>query len=154
MEHIHRALRPKPGSSAPPRDAICSLVDYKLKEDLMRKAREKDRMLHDNPEIELYQDLSPLTLQQRRALRPLLDSLRARGATYRWGFPFSLTATRNGRTAQLQVPEDLLLFCDQMGIPPIALPEWSKILEIPQYPSTGREYQMRPPKLPQRSKWY
>lgn len=39
MERIHRALHPKPGPAAPLRDAICCLVDFKLKENIMRKAR-------------------------------------------------------------------------------------------------------------------
>lgn len=41
MERIHRALRTKEKDSDPPRDVICCLTDYKLKENILRSARIK-----------------------------------------------------------------------------------------------------------------
>lgn len=40
-----------------------------------------------------FPDLSRCTLELHKTLRPLLDILCNAGATYRWGFPFRLTAT-------------------------------------------------------------
>lgn len=62
----------------PPRDVICLVVDFKVKGELMRRARDRETVQHRDAAIQLYQDLSPITLQQRKALRPLLDVLRAR----------------------------------------------------------------------------
>lgn len=40
-ERIHRALRPRGQDNEPPRDIICSLVNFVLKEAILNKAREK-----------------------------------------------------------------------------------------------------------------
>lgn len=39
MECIHRALRPRGRDTDPPRDIICCLNDFPLKEEILRKAR-------------------------------------------------------------------------------------------------------------------
>lgn len=132
IECLHRELRPCPSNAAaPPVDVVCCLVDFRLKEDLLRRARDVGRLQHEGHGLQLYQDLSPLTLQQRRILKPLLGSLRSRGATYHWQFPFGLSATLNGQTTSLQFPEDLPYFCDRMDLPPLDLPEWNELLELP-----------------------
>lgn len=124
MERAHRALRPQPRENEPPRDIVCCLVNFPLKEEILRKARERGRVIFNGTEVKLFQDLSQITLQNRRALRPLLDALRARNIQYRWKFPFALTASTRGRSAILRTPEDLKNFCDQLDIPRIELPEW------------------------------
>lgn len=124
MERAHRALRPVPRENEPPRDIICCVVNFPLKEEILRKARERGRILHNGAEIKLFQDLSQITLQHRRALRPLLDVLRARNIQYRWKFPFGLSASTRGRSALLRTPDDLLGFCDQLDLPHVELPEW------------------------------
>lgn len=122
LERIHRALRPKGKETDPPRDIICCIVDCKLKEDILRQARGKHPL--QCAHLQIFQDLSGITLQQRRNLKPLLDVLPARGILYRWKFPFCLTATHLGRTALLKVPEDLPQFCDSLGIPLVDVPNW------------------------------
>lgn len=124
MERAHRALRPQPRENEPPRDIVCCVVNFPLKEEILRKAREKGRILHNSAEIKLFQDLSQITLQNRRALRPLLDALRTRNIQYRWKFPFALSASARGRSALLRTPEDLQSFCEQLDLPNIELPEW------------------------------
>lgn len=74
--------------------------------------------------VQIFQDLSGITLQHRRGLKPLLDTLRAKGIRYKWKFPFCLSATDQGHTALLKVPEDLPLFCDILGILQVAVPDW------------------------------
>lgn len=124
MERIHRALRPRGRNADPPRDVICHVIDYQLKEELLRKARSTTKLSHNGAEIRLFQDLSTITLQRRRELRPLLDVLRTKGIPYRWKFPFCLSASSQGRSALLRVPEDLRYFCDTLDIPFMEIPEW------------------------------
>lgn len=76
MDRIHRALRPKGRETDPPRDIICCIIDFKLKEEIIRQARSRPQILHDGRAIQIYQDLSGITLQHRRDLKPLLDALR------------------------------------------------------------------------------
>ena len=124
FERIHRALRLRGRENDPPRDIICCLVNFPLKEAILRKAREKNRVIFNGTEIKLYQDLSNITLQQRRALRPITEQLRSRGIPYRWKFPFCLSATSRGHTALLRTPDDLRAFCEAMNIPRTEVPEW------------------------------
>lgn len=63
-------------------------------------------------------------LQHRRDLKFLLDTLRTKGIQYKWKFPFCLSATTQGRTALLKVPEDLQHFCETLGIPLVDVPNW------------------------------
>lgn len=74
--------------------------------------------------VKIYQDLSNITLQRRRELRPLLDVLMARSILYRWKFPFGLSASHQGCTATLRVPKDLDHFCSQLDIPLVELTDW------------------------------
>lgn len=74
--------------------------------------------------VKIYQDLSNITLQCRRKLRPLLDILRARSIIYRWTFPFGHSASHQGRTAIPRVPGDLDHFCSNLDIPLVELPDW------------------------------
>lgn len=124
MERAHRALRPQSRDNEPPRDIVCCVVNFQLKEEILRKARERGQILHNGVEVKLFQDLSQITLQNRRALRPLLDALRARNITYRWKFPFGLSASSRGRSALLRTPDDLQTFCEQLDLPIIELPDW------------------------------
>lgn len=124
MERILRTLRPKGRYIDPPRDVICCLVDYRLKEGILSKARNRIHLSHGGSDIHIYQDFSSITLQHRRDLKPLIVTLRAKGIHYRWKFPFDLSATNQGCTALLHVPEELQPFCDTLGIPVIDVPNW------------------------------
>lgn len=128
-ERMHRALRPKGGENEPPRD-ICCMVNFPIKEAILRKARERNRVLLNGTEIKLFQDLSTITLQHRRALRSLLDQLSTRGIPYKWKFPFCLSATWRGHTALLCTPDELQAFCDSLNFPLTEVPEWYSSFSI------------------------
>ncbi|XP_077323137.1 uncharacterized protein LOC143956838 [Lithobates pipiens] len=78
MDRIHRALRPKGRDTDPPRDVVCCLTDYRLKEDILKAARLKQQISYESAHIQIFQDLSGITLQHRRDLKPLLDVLKSR----------------------------------------------------------------------------
>ena len=133
IDRAHRALRPK-GPASKPRDVICRIQSYPLKETIMRKARAVRNLVFDNSPIQLYPDLSWIMLQKRRLQQPLLRSLQDRDILYRWGFPFSLTAKHQGRSAILRYPEDLDSFCDALDIPVPQLPDWDLVATPPPPP--------------------
>ena len=141
FERIHRALRPKGRDTDPPRDIICCMSDFKLKEEILNKARGQRLYCGETP-VQLYQDLSGITLQHRRDLKPLLEALRSRDIRYKWKFPFCLAASNQGRNASLRVPEDLPRFCETLGLPPISVPDWY----APYRRSVGRRG--KPPETP------
>lgn len=86
----------------PPRDVICCLQNFALKEDITH-----------------------------RALRPFLDKLREKDMRYTWRFPFALLVTHNGRQHTLRSPEDLPEFCNAVHLGPVNLPEWYQEFRIP-----------------------
>lgn len=110
----HRALRARGPDTAPPRDIICRLQNYPLKEDIMRKARRNEHNVFNGANIMFYQDLSQITLKNRWALRPLLDKLRKRPLRYTWRFPFALVVTNAGKQYILRLPTDLPDFCEAL----------------------------------------
>lgn len=93
----HRALGAKGPDSQPPRDIICCLQSFPLKEDIIRKAHRNERIVFNGETIMFFQDLSQITLKNRRALRPLLDKLRERELGYTWRFPFAVLVNYNGK---------------------------------------------------------
>ncbi|CAH2303268.1 Hypothetical predicted protein [Pelobates cultripes] len=90
IERAHRALGP-PRRDGLPRDVICCLLSFQLKEAIMRVPR--PQTFHD-PSVSLYHDLSSLTLDARRALRPLTHILQEKHIPYKWGFAFCLQAKK------------------------------------------------------------
>lgn len=127
----HRALAARPADTAPPRDIICCLQSFPLKEEILNKARKNDQILFNDHNIALYQDLSHITLQNRRALRPMITALRDKGVPYPWRLPFALNATYLVKQYYSRMPEDIQAFCDQLQIPLIDLPEWYKEFRSP-----------------------
>ncbi|KAM9330707.1 annexin A1 [Gastrophryne carolinensis] len=51
----HRALRPRSMGEAPPRDIICCLQNFQLKEEILSKARNRDTILFNNSEETHFQ---------------------------------------------------------------------------------------------------
>lgn len=134
MDRAHRALRPK-GATPKPRDIICRIRSYPLKEEIIKQARLARKATFDDIQIQLYPDLSWITLQKRRLLQPLLHILQKKAITYRWGFPFSLSAKHQGKSAILRYPEDLRTFCDILEIPAPQLPDWDIVATPPPPPT-------------------
>ena len=124
IDRVHRALFPAPQGTERPRDVICKMHRYQVKEAIMRAAREGAGIEFEGGQIALFPDLSRRTLMQRRTIKPLLEALRAVDVRYRWGYPFKITATRNGRTASLQNKDDLQHFIDVLELPQVDFPDW------------------------------
>ncbi|KAM4034889.1 uncharacterized protein ACNLHF_021601 [Anomaloglossus baeobatrachus] len=86
IDRTHRALRPRNQDSNNPRDVICRIHCYTVKEEIMRQARIKSPFDFDGARLMFLADLSRTT----RALRPVLEALKERNIPYSWGFPFQL----------------------------------------------------------------
>ena len=97
----------------------------------MQKMRGKQYFDFDGAKLSFYQDISRRTLMQRRALRPLLEAMQKAGLTYRWGFPFYLQASKDGRQATLRNKDDLPHFLDTLGLDPVDFPDWRELSEHP-----------------------
>lgn len=97
----------------------------------MRKARRNDRIIFNGENIMLFQDLSQITMKNRRALRPLLEKLRDRDLKYTWRFPFALIVSVSGHQHILRTPSDLPDFCAGLGFDLVDLPGWYADFVLP-----------------------
>uniref|UniRef100_A0A8C5PC04 Transposase n=1 Tax=Leptobrachium leishanense TaxID=445787 RepID=A0A8C5PC04_9ANUR len=142
LDRAHRALRPRGAPSAPPRDIICRIHHFPLKEEIMQAARKKRSITHDGHAVEVYQDLSRFTLQARRHLKPITDVLRDRDIRYRWGYPFALTVRRDNQLMSIMEPGDVPEFIRALELPQVEIANWH-----------GGDLLDFPPPKPQRQKW-
>ncbi|KAG8571259.1 hypothetical protein GDO81_011568 [Engystomops pustulosus] len=120
---------------------VRGLSEVEGKEDVHATLQALFSTLLGEPETQLYQDLSGITLQKRRILRPLLDILRQHDISYRWNFPFALSATKDGITATLSTMEELQEFCDIWNIPTPRLDDWGDL--PPQMRQTQNKTQLQ-----------
>lgn len=124
FDRAHRALRPQNADSSRPRDVVCRVHLYSLKEEVMRKARMAGDLTVAGAKIALYPDLSRRTLRLRASLRPLLSVLQARNIAYRWGFPFALHVRHHEDNLTFRSPADLPAFLKALDLPAVQLMDW------------------------------
>lgn len=93
----------------------------------MDKARAQCTNEFEGSPNQLFQDLSWITLQKQRHLRPLL--LKNQGKSYRWGFPFALVTSKHARTVILRAFKNLPSFCSRLDITLPEMMDWD--LEAP-----------------------
>ncbi|OCT96131.1 hypothetical protein XELAEV_18013814mg, partial [Xenopus laevis] len=140
IERVHRALRPRGLAQDKPRDVICCLTRYPIKQEILLKAKKFHPLTFKDSDIMILQDLSWHTLQQRRLIQPLLASIKDKGLQFRWTYPFGIQVSKDGRSATLTIPEELPHFCKFCNIEEPDLSEWKKatltptVLDLPSRP--------------------
>lgn len=107
IDRIHQIPSRPGGDPQAPRDVLCRIHFYTLKEDITKKAWEQKEISWRTNKIKILSDLSRKTLRMRALLRPLLEKLQALGLTYKWGFPFHLVIKKGPQAFILQTPKDL-----------------------------------------------
>ncbi|CAH2246054.1 Hypothetical predicted protein [Pelobates cultripes] len=142
FDRVHRAQGPQRPDGRP-RDVLCCLHTYSTKEKLMAAARGMTSIQFHGSEVSLYQDLSGLTLDARRALRPLTTTLRDKGVPYRWGFPFSLQIKHSTTWLQVRWPDDIPRALRTLRLPNIRVRNW--LLDTPLAPRQDPGVDDRPP---------
>ncbi|CAH2324813.1 Hypothetical predicted protein, partial [Pelobates cultripes] len=69
FERAHRGARSNLGENLP-RDLICCMHSFLIKEAIMRRARDRPTSEYRGAQVSLYNDLSPLMLEARLAIKP------------------------------------------------------------------------------------
>lgn len=122
---IDRALRPPSQDVDNPRDIICKLHKFTLKDRIMQKnAWQNPFSDFDGAHLSFYQVISRCTLMQCRALCQLLAAVQEAGLTYRWGFPFFLQVSKDGKKVTLRTKDDLPHFLSTLGLDSVEFPDW------------------------------
>lgn len=116
IDRVHRVPSRKGGSADRPRDVLCRIHFFSIKEEVMRAAWDKGAYDLEGKKIILLQDLSSKTLRMRRVLKPLLEAATKQGASYRWGYPFAVTFRLNGKYMTLRTQEQLPTVFEFLGL--------------------------------------
>ena len=147
LDRVHRALGPKNPNINYPRDVICRVHFFAVKDAIMQAARAQDSILFEETRIHLLPDVSKLTLDLRRALKPLTGALQAKQIKYHWGFPFQLSASHDGKSAVFRTLGDLPKFLGTFELPMTSLPDWPLHAANPGFqPSNSWKKQTKKPK--------
>lgn len=115
MDRVHRALAPKK-TDGPPRDIIAKFHYYRTKELLLNAARHKNTLQFQAYNYQLFTDLSQLTINKRRALKPLLQILQRNNIIYQWGFPFSVRFSYQNHKYTCRSAMDLQTTLQNVGL--------------------------------------
>ncbi|CAH2273981.1 Hypothetical predicted protein [Pelobates cultripes] len=151
LDTAHRSLRRKSATGDTPRDIICRVHYYALKEDVLKHLRDTSApMRFQGHEIQIYQDLSWHTLQARRALRPITDQLRMRNLRYRWGYPFALIVNTRGTTFTISTHQDITPFTKALNLTETNILDWYALDPALTAPSAQQRPRWRSPAKRQR----
>lgn len=132
LDRVHRALGPRSEDPSRPRDVVCRLHRYTQKENILRRAWEYGDVEVGGKQARILPDLSRATLKRRALLRPLLELVKQKGLTYRWGYPLSVLFRKDTSSFTLQRTEDLPALFRFMDTEPIQVPYWLQFLPHPQ----------------------
>lgn len=141
---VHRTLGPRNTEEDRPRDVLCCLHNYSIKEDILQRAWHRGHIDFDGAQISLLPDVSRRTLQMRRCMKPLLESFGEQGITYKWGHPFHLIARKGGRSYVLRHPREVPTFLNSLGLPSLSLPNWLAFVLTPNINTPGVDPSGRP----------
>lgn len=132
LDRVHRIPGPRvtpsatrdPAATDPPRDVLCRVHFFTIKEEILRLAWEKGPIDFDGALIRIFPDVSRQTRAMRGLMRPLLEVIREAEATYRWGHPFHLIVRRRGTEFHLRTPDQLPSLFDFLNKPAVNVPNW------------------------------
>lgn len=73
IDRVHRTLGPRNESEVRPRDVLCCLYSYSLKEEIFQQAWRRGLIEFDGAHMLLLPDVSRRILQIRCCMKPLLE---------------------------------------------------------------------------------
>lgn len=112
---IHKSQH-LPGSL--PRDILARINFFHSKEYIMRAARSMHTLPELFSKITLYNDISAVTSQVRKAFGPVTTILMEHKITYKWGFPTKLLVTYQRQQVSILTPKEGIKQLHNWGIIP------------------------------------
>ncbi|CAH2255102.1 Hypothetical predicted protein [Pelobates cultripes] len=141
FDRAHRAIRLRALTNEKPRDIICRLHHFPLKETILQKGKQVRDITFGNCKVQIFQDLVQSTLIVRRALCPITKALSDRNIRFRWAYLFALVVNRQGKTNSISTPADVPTFQQALSIPTDTVEDWTGL------------YMEQDKQPPQRAKW-
>lgn len=90
MDRIHRVAS-RQTRPVGPRDVLLKLHYPELKWNILKAAREIGPEGIGEHKIQIFPDISSVTVDKRRRMKPVTNILRSHDIRYKWAFPFALT---------------------------------------------------------------
>lgn len=119
FDRIHRALT-RSQTDGPPRDIIVKLHFFRIKEQLLSAARNKDALQFQSHAYQSFSDLAPLTIVKHRAMKPQLQILLQHQLKYTWRFTFAMQFSYHGQQHSCTSPESLQRLLEPLDLTPPA----------------------------------
>lgn len=116
----------------------CRLHLFNDRENFIQRAWHHDPFDFRGGHVSILPDLSRAILQRRALLRPLLEAIKRKGGTYRWGSPFHLIVRRGDCNFTLRGPADFQAF-NFMDLPAMPVPNWLTL--YPAFPRRPKQDQ-------------
>ena len=107
MQEIQRTPQRYSARRATPRHIIIRFNKVKIKEKMLRAAREKGRVTHKGKPIRLTADLLAETLQARREWGPIFNILKEQNLQPRISYPAKLSFTTEGKIKSFMNKQEL-----------------------------------------------
>lgn len=148
---MHRIPTVRNPKQVKPRDILCRVHIFRIKDEIMRIAWQKGSIKFKEDEIQVFPDLCRQTKDRRRMLRPLLDHILLKGATYRWVYPISLTIKKGDNIFNLYDPEQLPEVFQFLGSEAFEVPNWIDLPRGAERRSATQMYQRYQKKGPAQS---
>ena len=118
IERAHRALVPKPTGEDKPRSIVIRFLRYKTKEEILRKAWGKKKVLMNNKrQIFFDQDYPPAVLQKRKEYSEAKRVLKHNSIRFQTPFPAKLRVHYQNGTQLYQSAEEATTDMKSRGLP-------------------------------------
>ncbi|KAI4872606.1 hypothetical protein NFI96_005708 [Prochilodus magdalenae] len=93
-----------------PRPVMVNLLRYQVKEEMLRRAREKGQILWQGARIMFFPDYSKRVMDQRMSFRHIKLDLRSKGVEYTLRFPATMEIKHNGARHRFTSPAEAAEF--------------------------------------------
>ena len=146
LERAHRSLLRRPPVGAPARPMIAKVLNYKDRNAILRHAREKGEIRHENTRIMIFPDYTTQVQKARKSYDAVKIKLRAMGLTYMLNFPSRLKVLHAGKAHFFTTPQAAWDWATETpNIVPNRQPGWGATEESGERgPETGDGQTRRP----------
>lgn len=97
LDRVHRVAGPRNPPANRPRDVLCRVQYYCIREDILRTTWRMGWVEWDGAKVTILPDISKITLAMQRIAKPLLHHIKTHGETYIWGHPFDIRVRKEGK---------------------------------------------------------
>lgn len=115
IERAHRTLGPKPPPGAKPRPIIARVLNYRDRDMILRKARERGELQYQSNGLAIYPDFTAHVQAARREFLPAKQIFQKLGTKYTLIYPAKLKVQGPGKPAYFTDAKAALAYAKQLS---------------------------------------